>query len=141
MRVFGLCSNCLEDPGIISDEGAPKYAYLGKAQAEYLTAALKRVKRDKFTGAVLIAAHHPPYVVQKPSQGEKQHTLDDAATGNHGGSPLMLKDIDSACEAAGGGLMPCSRDPPSTTSASPGRRMAAKPRAWFAATAATPSAA
>ena len=51
----------------------------------FLTAALQRVKSDKFTGAVIIAVHHPPFT----------------GGSDHGGSPLMLADIDSACTAAG----------------------------------------
>ena len=38
-----------------------------------------------FTGAVIIAVHHPPF----------------SGGSTHGGSPLMLADIDSACTAAG----------------------------------------
>jgi hypothetical protein len=84
----------LEDPGIISDQGNKNFAYLGQAQVDFLKAALKRVKSEGFKGAVLIAVHHPPYVAQtKPDDG--------SAAGKHGGSPLMLKDIDSACQEAG----------------------------------------
>lgn len=84
VRILGLYSNVLEDPGIISDQGGT-YKTLDKRQVDFLTAALKRVKSDKFTGAVIVATHHPPF------------------TGGsvHGGSPLMLADIDTACKAAG----------------------------------------
>jgi Calcineurin-like phosphoesterase len=84
LRILGLYSNVLEDPGVISDENGA-YPNLDQRQIAFLTAALKRVKSDKFTGAVLIAVHHPPF------------------TGGtvHGGSPQMLADIDSACKAAG----------------------------------------
>jgi hypothetical protein len=84
VRVLGLYSNVLEDPGVISDQGGTKAGLDGR-QVAFLTAALKRVKAEKFTGAVIIAVHHPPF------------------TGGsvHGGSPLMLADIDSACTAAG----------------------------------------
>jgi hypothetical protein len=95
VRILGLYSNCLEDPGVISDQGGT-YPYLGQTQVDFLTAALKRIKQEKFTGAVIIAVHHPPYVAQlKPPSGKSQ------AAGKHGGSPLMQKDIDSACAAAG----------------------------------------
>lgn len=94
VRILGVYSNCLEDPGVISDQGNPKYAFLGQTQVDYLVAALKRVESDGFTGAVLIAVHHPPYVAQTGSGT-------GASAGKHGGSPLMLKDIDAACEAAG----------------------------------------
>ncbi len=84
VRILGLYSNVLEDPGVISDENGT-YSTLDQRQIAFLTAALKRVQSDKFTGAVLIAVHHPPF------------------TGGtvHGGSPQTLADIDSACQAAG----------------------------------------
>jgi hypothetical protein len=84
IRILGLYSNVLEDPGVISDQNGT-YTTLDQRQIAFLTAALKRVQSDKFTGAVIIAAHHPPF------------------TGGttHGGSPAMLADIDSACTAAG----------------------------------------
>jgi len=95
VRILGLYSNCLEDPGVISDQGGT-YPDLGKAQLTFLKAALQRIKTEKFAGAVLIAVHHPPYVAQiKPPQ----HITQNA--GKHGGSPLMLKDIDAACQQAG----------------------------------------
>ena len=54
-------------------------------QLDFLRAALTRVKAERFTGAVLVAVHHPPYVAVTGSSG------------NHGGSPLMLADIDAIC--------------------------------------------
>jgi hypothetical protein len=87
VRILGLYSNVLEDPGVISAQAgtASPNSILDSQQVDFLTAALKRVKSDKFTGAVIIAVHHPPF------------------TGGteHGGSPLMLADIDAACTAAG----------------------------------------
>ncbi|MBV9269141.1 MAG: hypothetical protein JO061_23430 [Acidobacteriaceae bacterium] len=85
-----LYSNCLEDPGVISQQDG-MYPYLGDTQLEFLQAGLERVKRDKFTGAVLIAVHHPPYVAQ----------VDATNAGRHGSSPRVLHDIDSACTQAG----------------------------------------
>jgi calcineurin-like phosphoesterase family protein/iron/zinc purple acid phosphatase-like protein C len=84
VRIFGLYSNVLEDPGVISGQNGT-YPTLDQRQIAFLTAALRRVTSDKFTGAVIIAVHHPPF------------------TGGttHGGSPAMLADIDSACTAAG----------------------------------------
>jgi hypothetical protein len=58
---------------------------LDSRQIAFLTAALNRVKSDAFTGAIIIAVHHPPY----------------SGDTTHGGSPLMLADIDSACIASG----------------------------------------
>lgn len=84
VRILGLYSNVLEDPGIISDQNGT-YKTLDSRQVAFLTSALKRVTAEKFTGAVIIAVHHPPF------------------TGGtiHGGSPSMLADIDAACKAAG----------------------------------------
>jgi hypothetical protein len=84
VRILGLYSNVLEDPGVISGESgqAPP---LDSRQVAFLQTALARVKSDKFTGAVIIATHHPPFT----------------GGSNHGGSPLMLQDIDSACNSAG----------------------------------------
>ncbi|GGG97690.1 metallophosphoesterase family protein [Silvibacterium dinghuense] len=84
VRILGLYSNVLEDPGVISDQGGT-YTTLDQRQVEFLTTALKRIVSEKYAGAVIIAVHHPPY------------------TGGsiHGGSPNMLADIDSACTAAG----------------------------------------
>jgi hypothetical protein len=84
VRILGIYSNVLEDPGVISGEnGANKV--LDNRQVTFLSTALARAKSDNFTGALIIAVHHPPF------------------TGgtDHGGSPLMLQDIDSACQAAG----------------------------------------
>jgi hypothetical protein len=84
VRILGVYSNVLEDPGVISDQNGT-YPSLDQRQITFLTTALKRVKSDNFTGAVIISTHHPPF------------------TGgtDHGGSPLMLQDIDNACQAAG----------------------------------------
>jgi hypothetical protein len=87
VRILGLYSNVLEDPGVISAQKGTTSpnTVLDNRQVDFLTAALKRVKTDNFKGAVIIVVHHPPYT------GGTQH----------GGSPLMLADIDSACAAAG----------------------------------------
>jgi Calcineurin-like phosphoesterase/Iron/zinc purple acid phosphatase-like protein C len=84
VRILGLYSNVLEDPGVISGENGQNTVLDGR-QIAFLTAALKRVKSDNFTGAVIIAMHHPPFT----------------GGAEHGGSPLMLADIDGACTAAG----------------------------------------
>ena len=84
VRILGLYSNVLEDPGVISDQSGT-YPTLDQSQIAFLTAALQRVTSDAFAGAVIITVHHPPFT------GGSQH----------GGSPLMLADIDSACTAAG----------------------------------------
>jgi hypothetical protein len=83
VRILGLYSNVLEDPGVISSQGGTNS--LDNRQITFLTTALKRVKSENYAGALIIAVHHPPF------------------TGGviHGGSPQMLADIDSACTAAG----------------------------------------
>ncbi len=91
VRILGLYSNCLEDPGVISSQGGT-YPYLGDAQLTFLTAALKRTKDEKFAGAVIIALHHPPYVAQ---------INDGDNAGRHGCSPRVLEDIDHCCTTAG----------------------------------------
>ncbi|MGB6130782.1 MAG: metallophosphoesterase [Acidobacteriaceae bacterium] len=84
VRILGVYSNVLEDPGVISDESGT-YPTLDQRQVTFLTAALQRVKSENFAGAVIIATHHPPYT----------------GGSDHGGSSGMLADIDSACTAAG----------------------------------------
>jgi hypothetical protein len=87
VRILGLYSNVLEDPGVISGQtgSASPNTILDSRQIDFLTAALTRIKTEAFTGAVIIAMHHPPF------SGD---TI-------HGGSPLMLADLDAACTAAG----------------------------------------
>lgn len=84
VRILGLYSNVLEDPGVVSGESGQNNV-LDNRQIAFLTAALHRIKSENFTGAIIIAMHHPPF-----SGGSV-----------HGGSPLMLQDIDAACQAAG----------------------------------------
>src|SRR5580658_1870378 len=83
VRILGLYSNVLEDPGVISSQGGTNS--LDNRQITFLTTELKRVKSEKYTGAVIIAVHHPPFT----------------GDSTHGGSPQMLADIDSACKTAG----------------------------------------
>jgi hypothetical protein len=84
VRILGLYSNVLEDPGVISDENGSN-TILDQRQIAFLTAALQRIVSEKYAGAVIIAVHHPPFT----------------GGSEHGGSPQMLADIDSACTAAG----------------------------------------
>lgn len=81
VRILALYSNTLEDPGVIADK------VIGNSQLDYLKAALSRVKSEKYTGALLIAFHHPPYT---------------GGSGNrHSGSPQLLAQIDSICQETG----------------------------------------
>jgi hypothetical protein len=90
VRILGIYSNMLENPGVISSTpnplkgGAASFPQLSDAQLDYLTAALTRVKTENFAGAVIIAVHHPPY-----------------AFGAKAGSPVMLKEIDAICGSTG----------------------------------------
>ena len=84
VRILGVYSNVLEDPGVISGQNGT-YPTLDSRQLTFLQTALARVKSQKYTGAVIIAVHHPPFT----------------GGSTHGGSPLMLQDIDNACQAAG----------------------------------------
>ena len=95
VRILGVYSNCLEDPGVISTQGGA-FPELTDVQLNFLKAGLQRVKAEKYAGAVLIAVHHPPYVAQVATSARKSTNA-----GRHGGSPNMLKDIDTACQAAG----------------------------------------
>ena len=79
VRILALYSNTLEDPGVIAD---PKT--IGNSQLDYLKAALTRVKTEKYTGALLIADHHPPYTVAR-----------------HGWSVDLLSQIDTLCDQIG----------------------------------------
>jgi Calcineurin-like phosphoesterase len=84
VRILGVYSNVLEDPGVISGENGQN-TVLDNRQVTFLETALARVKSENYTGAVIIAVHHPPFT----------------AGSTHGGSPLMLEDIDNACQSAG----------------------------------------
>jgi hypothetical protein len=89
VRILGIYSNMLENPGVISTTpnpatGKPTFPQLSDVQLDYLTAALTRIQQEEFTGAVLIAVHHPPYCY-----------------GAHSSSLTMLKEIDACCSAAG----------------------------------------
>ena len=83
VRILALYSNRLEDPGVISSQGET-YPELSNVQLDFLKAALQRIASEKFAGAVIFAVHHPPFT-----------------TGAHGGSPLMLKEMDAICKATG----------------------------------------
>jgi Calcineurin-like phosphoesterase len=79
VRILVLYSNTLEDPGVIAN------STIGQAQLAFLKAALQRVKQEKFAGALVIAHHHPPYVIG----------------GQHSSSVQMRQQMDAICTAAG----------------------------------------
>jgi hypothetical protein len=83
-RILALYSNTLEDPGVISSENG-KYPGVPDVQLDYLRSVLTRIKTENYNGALIIAHHHPIY----------------AATGRHGDSPNMQKQIDDICREVG----------------------------------------
>jgi hypothetical protein len=92
VRIIGLFSNALEDPGLISSEGG-KWSGVPDIQLDYLAAQLKRVRDEKYAGAVLLATHHPPFTYDPPTG--------HGSGGNHGSSTAMLRQIDAVCKKAG----------------------------------------
>lgn len=93
VRIIGLFSNALEDPGLISSENG-KWAGVPDYQLDFLAAQLGQVKKEKYAGAVLLAMHHPPFCYQPaPKAG--------GTGGDHSSSPNMLRQIDTVCKAQG----------------------------------------
>ena len=89
VRILGIYSKMLENPGVISSTTNPKtgkanFPGISDVQLTYLEAALTRVKKDRFAGAVILAVHHPPYTF-----------------GKHITSLVMLKEIDAICAKVG----------------------------------------
>ena len=93
VRMIGLFSNALEDPGLISAEGETWPGVPG-LQLDYLAAQLKRIRDEKYAGAVLLAVHHPPFSYA-PTKGA------GGAGGNHSSSSAMLREIDTICKQQG----------------------------------------
>ena len=91
VRIIGLFSNSLEDPGVISSEKGT-WKEVPDLQLDFLTAQLRKIKTENYTGAVLVAVHHPPfsYAPEKAGGG-----------GKHIGSWAMLEEIDGVCKAEG----------------------------------------
>ncbi len=79
LRVIALYSNTLEDPGVIA---SPE---IGDSQLTFLEAALKRVKKEKYEGALVFAHHHPAYTLGSM----------------HGWSIDMLAQMDKICADVG----------------------------------------
>ena len=84
VRILGVYSNVLEDPGVISSEGGTR-KNVSDVQLTFLKTALARCKSERYAGAVIVAVHHPPY------------------TGGttHFPSPNLSADLDSTFQAAG----------------------------------------
>jgi Calcineurin-like phosphoesterase len=93
VRIIGLFSNALEDPGVISSQKG-KWPEVPDFQLEFLTAQLKKIKKEKYKGAVILATHHPPFSYSPaPKSG--------GSGGNHSSSTDMLREIDAICKAEG----------------------------------------
>jgi hypothetical protein len=78
VTIIVLYSNALEDPGIIADSD------VGQSQLTYLRAALTRLKKANYQGALLFAHHHPAYTLAR-----------------HGWSIAMQAQIDQVCTDVG----------------------------------------
>jgi calcineurin-like phosphoesterase family protein len=93
VRIIGLFSNALEDPGVISSEGG-KWKTVPDFQLPYLEAQLQKIKDDNYKGAVILAVHHPPFSYSPPPNG-------NGSGGNHSSSSDMLREIDTICKDVG----------------------------------------
>ncbi len=89
VRIIGLFSNSLEDPGVISNEKG-KWDKVPRFQLDFLSAQLRKIRTENYKGAVIVAVHHPPfsYAPEKVAPSSK-----------HIGSSVMLGDIDEICAA------------------------------------------
>ncbi len=93
VRIIGLFSNALEDPGVISSDGK-KWPAVPNYQLDFLSAQLQRIKTEKYKGAVLLATHHPPFSYSPPKNA-------NGSGGDHGCSSAMLNQIDTICQQEG----------------------------------------
>ena len=93
IRIICLFSNALEDPGTISSEGG-RWPAVPDHQLSFLRAQLQLIKTENYAGAVVIATHHPPFVYSAPPAKA-------SASGNHGSSSDMLREIDKICSEVG----------------------------------------
>jgi hypothetical protein len=106
VRIIGLFSNALEDPGVISSEtinGKKTWPTLPDYQLDFLTAQLEQIAAEKYEGAVIIAVHHPPFSYSPPRAGTAAASVKktSGAGGDHGKSTDMLRQIDTICAAQG----------------------------------------
>ncbi len=63
-------------------------------QLSFLEAQLRKAKDEKYTGAVLLAVHHPPFSYAPPPSAGR-------SGGNHGCSTAMLRQIDTIAAKVG----------------------------------------
>jgi hypothetical protein len=79
VRIIGLYSNCLENPGYLEGDGGAD-----TSQLHWLRTKLKSIAGKKDNKALVMATHHPPY-----------------SQAGHAGSREMSQSIDAICHAAG----------------------------------------
>lgn len=79
VRIIGLYSNCLENPGFLEGDGGND-----SSQLDWLKKTLKSISGKNANKALVIATHHPPY-----------------SAAGHSGSTEMRQSIDTICAAAG----------------------------------------
>ena len=91
VRIIGLFSNSLEDPGVISSENKT-WPTVPDFQLAFLTAQLQNIKTSNYKGAVILAVHHPPFSYAPPT---------GASGGKHPGNSVMLGQIDAICKQVG----------------------------------------
>lgn len=93
VRVIGLFSNALEDPGVISSDGG-KWPSVPDIQLDFLRAQLQGIQQEAYAGAVVLATHHPAFSYTPPAGS-------GGSVANHGSSTAMLRQIDSICAEVG----------------------------------------
>ncbi|WP_246691077.1 hypothetical protein [Mesorhizobium sp. CU2] len=79
LRIIGLYSNCLENPGFLEGDGG-----MDTSQLDWLEATLNSIAIDKAKKALVIATHHPSY-----------------SSAGHSGSSEMNQSIDLICQKVG----------------------------------------
>lgn len=82
VRIIGLYSNMLENPGFLQGKTASGGGDL--SQLSWLKATLADIANNKQRKALVIATHHPPY-----------------SQSGHSGSSEMMQSIDDICSATG----------------------------------------
>jgi hypothetical protein len=79
VRIIGLYSNCLENPGFLEGDGGRD-----TSQLEWLETTLKSIASNKAKKSLIVASHHPPY-----------------SAAGHSGSTEMSQSIDGVCQKTG----------------------------------------
>jgi hypothetical protein len=81
VRIIGLYSNMLENPGFL--EGKTASGAGDTSQLDWLKTTLNGIAKDKTKKALIIGTHHPPF-----------------SSAGHSGSTEMLQSIDTICTEA-----------------------------------------